>query len=571
MMPKRIAILSFKTESIRLHYLMESIQDLLILELGRSSKYIVISKESVQVATTSEFNISNVANQLNASRILHGEVVEKEEIEVLLYYYRLNSRGLERFESKVMVHKSNTFQLGEKCLTAVKSFLNIHSIGDKPMGVQKLQHPELYQKFMLGNYHFNRWTQENVAEAIAMYREVIQNESGFAPAYLKLAKCYIFQAGRGFEIPKKVYPKARRAVEKALEINPNSGEAIINKNLVDFFYDLDWRTIYDSIEKGLENHVDASEAYQQLSFFWYGLQEYDAALDALFSALEYDPLSTGILNMIGDVQLSAKHFDESEKTFLAILKMFPNDFAALENLLYIAALQDNKNKCFRYLNKLQKLLPGDEKYVPRMAYAYGRFGMMEEAQEYLDYYEKLEKEQPSRVLHNFKAQVHAGLKDWDKALYYAEKGWNARTGILFILTDPQFEPIRRWERYQRLLAQIKFPKKIEDVNYFTLKTDTQETLRANLNALLFIRAEDNYSRLFFFQHFRIEEKLVRATLKTIQSQLPESFLRVHKTFLINSKLPFEVHGNSKTRYINQPQHDFKITVSRSFDITTLDK
>lgn len=568
-MAKRLAILPFKTESIRLHYLMESIQDLLMLELGQSFKYTVISKESVQVAAAHNLNIESIGNQLNASRLLHGEVMEKEEIVVQLYYYRLDAEEMEKTERKVTVNKSNTFKLGEKCLMAVKSFLGIPSIESKPNSIQKLGNPECYQKFMLGNYHFNRWTQENVAEAIRMYREVIQNEPNFTPAYLKLAKCYIFQAGRGFEIPKIVYPKARRAVETALKINPNSGEALINKNLVDFFYELDWRTIYDSIEKGLENFVDASEAYQQLSFFWYGLQEYDAALDALYSALEYDPLSTAILNMIGDVQLSAKRFGDSEKTFLSILKLFPNDAASLENLMYIASLKGNERKALRYLSKLKRVLSIDEPFVPRMGYFFAKFGYEKEVERYQAHYQKEGKREKSRIFYNYLAQVASGKGDWESTMTLIEKGWYARTGILYILTDPQLEPLRKWSRYQRLLAQIQFPEKVEDIYYMTLKTDTKETLRVNLNALLFAKAEDNYARLYFFQNFRMEEKLVRATLKTIQGQLPKKFLRVHKTFLLNTSIPFKVHGNSKTRFITQPQHDKDIVVSRSFDIKKL--
>lgn len=567
-MTRRITILPFSVESDKLQFLSESIQDLLMRELGRSQKYMVISKQSATLASEQSSNIYEIGRKLDAIRLIRGEIVEDNEILVKLEYHRLDKN--EKEETTVSVSKNNIFKLGETCSKAVLELLRLKDTSKTPIEVPKLKNPKLYQKFMLGNYHFNRWTQENVAEAISLFKEVIENEPNFAPAYLKLAKCYVFQAGRGHESPNAAYPLARQAVQKALDINPNSGEAIIDKNLIDFFYDLDWRNIYSSIEIGLENYVDASEAYQQLSFFWYGLKEYDAALDALYSALEYDPLATGLLNMIGDVLLSAKRYDDSEKTFQSILKMVPNDPASLENLMYIASLKDNEHIASRYHRKLQKVLRDANDYVPRMGYFYGKFNHFEEAQAYLNFFEKLEKEEPNRVLHNYKAQVYAGRGDWERVMDYIELGWKARTGILYILTDPQLEPLRKWKRYQLMVGQVWLPETIADVDYISLKTDIKETVRVNLKALLFAKAEDNYTRLYFFQNFRLEEKLLRATLKTIEAQLPANFVRVHRTFVLNSSHSYEMFGNSKTRYITQPQHDIEIPISRSFDPAILE-
>jgi len=566
-MIQRLAILPFVVDTEKLQFLSESIQDLLMRKLGISQKFMVISKQSTALAFEQSNDIYKIGKQLDAIRLIEGEIKEAEHIVVDLVYHHLDKKVKE--EMTVSVSKNDIFKLGETCLETMLELLWPKDTTKKDSAVSKLQNPALHQKFMLGNYHYNRWTQENVVEAISLFKEVIENEPNFAPAYLKLAKCYIFQAGRGLETPNTVYPLARQAIQKVLDISPNSGEAIIDKNLIDFFYDLDWRNIYSSIEIGLENYVDASEAYQQLSFFWYGLKEYDAALDALYSALEYDPLATGLLNMIGDVQLSAKRYDDSEKTFLSILKMVPNDSASLENLMYIASLQGNEATALRYLRKLQKTLPTVESYAPRMGFFYGKFGYVQEAEQYLAYFKQLEKEETNRVLHNYKAQVYAGQGDWENVMDYIEQGWKARTGILYILTDPQLEPIRKWKRYQMMIGQVWLPEKVADVDYVSLRTDIKETVRVNLKALLFARAEDNYTRLYFFQNFRLEEKLLRATLKTIEAQLPENFVRVHRTFIINGSQPYEVYGNSKTRYITQSQHNIEIPISRSFDVTAI--
>jgi len=567
-MTKRLAILELQTKSTNIKFLVPIIQEVLISNISVEASYVVISKDSTNKSSEVSSDLKTIAKQLNANYLVTGNLTEKDELIIVTLKYN----NLEKEKKKKVtfeVDKNDLFKLGELSLTHLKKMLHISNDEVSVKVNSKIQNPEIHQLYVLGNYHFNRWTQGNVKLAVEYYEKVINTEPNFAPAYLKLAKCLVFQAGRGYELPKNVYPQARAWIEKALEINPNSGEAIIDKNLIDFFYELDWTNIYNSIEKGLENYVDASEAYQQLSFFWYGLKEYDASLDALYSALEFDPISTSILNMIGDVQLSAKRYVDSEKTFLSILKMIPNDNSSLENLMYISALQGNERKAISYYNKLKKALPNTLEFTPRMGYVFGKFGMDEEAESYLKHFKDLSQKEPNRVHHNYFAQVYAGRKDWEQTMNHIERGWRARSGILFILTDPQLEPLYRWKRYQQLISEIKLPLDVEDNNYITLRTDIKETLRINLNTLLFLKAEDNYTRLYFFQNFRLEQKLVRATLKKILPQLPKQFSRIHKSYIINMYHPFKVFGNVKTRYITQNQHDMEIPVSRSFDVSSL--
>ncbi|MBW1296708.1 LytTR family DNA-binding domain-containing protein [Aquimarina litoralis] len=569
-MTKRLAILPLQTRSTNIKFLVPIIQEVFISNISAEASYVVISKDSANVSSEASSDLNIIAKQLKVNSLVTGNLIEDDDFIIVKLEYQNLKKGKQR-EVTFEVDKSNLFKLGEISLMHLKKMLRI-SVDEVTIKVNsKIQNPEIHQLYVLGNYHFNRWTQGNVSLAVEYYEKVITAVPDFAPAYLKLAKCLVFQAGRGYELPKSVYPKARAWINKALEINPNSGEAIIDKNLIDFFYELDWTNIYNSIEKGLENYVDASEAYQQLSFFWYGLKEYDASLDALYSALEFDPISTSILNMIGDVQLSAKRYDDSEKTFLSILKMIPNDNSSLENLMYIAALQGNERKAITYYNKLKKALPSKLEFTPRMGYLYGRFGMDKEAELYLRYFKDLAQKEPKRVLHNYFAQVYSGRNDWEQVMNHIERGWKARSGILFIITDPQLTPLYKWKRYQQLVSEIKLPKDVEDNNYVTLYTDIKETFRINLNTLLFVKAEDNYTRLYFFQNFRLEEKLIRATMKTVSSQLPEHFSRIHKSYIINMHQPFKVFGNAKTRYVTQNHHDIEIPVSRSFNVSAFAK
>ncbi|MEL7341856.1 MAG: LytTR family DNA-binding domain-containing protein, partial [Bacteroidota bacterium] len=54
------------------------------------------------------------------------------------------------------------------------------------------------------------------------------------------------------------------------------------------------------------------------------------------------------------------------------------------------------------------------------------------------------------------------------------------------------------------------------------------------DALLYLKAEDNYVSVFYLMHGTIKKELIRTSLKKIAHQVPEKCLiRVHRSYMIN--------------------------------------
>ena len=94
-MTQRLAILPFVVDSDKLQFLSESIQDLLMRELGISQKYMVISKQSTALASEQSDDIQKIGKQLDAIRLIEGEIKETENIVVDLSYHRLDKKEKE--------------------------------------------------------------------------------------------------------------------------------------------------------------------------------------------------------------------------------------------------------------------------------------------------------------------------------------------------------------------------------------------------------------------------------------------------------------------------------------------
>jgi hypothetical protein len=126
----------------------------------------------------------------------------------------------------------------------------------------------------------------------------------------------------------------------------------------------------------------------------------------------------------------------------------------------------------------------------------------------------------------------------------------------------------------RELQKIKLLKKDlpKSDNQVTLYSDTSESLSFNFPDLLFVEADDNYSTVVWKDAEGVRKKLLRVNLKSIESQLNNSFtLRCHRSFIVNVNAIGAISGNTNGYKLRIRDTDFSIPVSRPKGKEVMDK
>lgn len=124
------------------------------------------------------------------------------------------------------------------------------------------------------------------------------------------------------------------------------------------------------------------------------------------------------------------------------------------------------------------------------------------------------------------------------------------------------------------LSKIQSLKKesARNTNSITLYSDTSETLDLSLPDLLYVEADDNYSTVVWKNGHGIQRKLLRANLKSIESQMDNVFtLRCHRSFLVNISAISNVAGNANGYKLKIQDSDIYIPVSRQKGKEVLEK
>lgn len=502
---------------------------------------------------------------LKVDVVIIGEVHVDDKLSLQLYAYE--GGGTRPIWSNMLfADLKQILSFGEQLKDFVLSKFNSgiatpsNQLNEKLLPLNK----EAYRTYLLGNFYLNKWDLGYIMLAHSQFEKVIEIEPDFVPAYLGLAKSTVFKVSWGRVAGDQAYPQVLEMLDRMILINPNFGDLYIHKGIIEYFHFLDWDSAFRNIENGLPLAVDKVEGYTQLSMFWYGMREYDKALDALHVALEYDPLSIGLINMKGDLFISSEQYDLAEVTFKELLDLQPGDKRTLENLMYVSILKKDVDKTRKYLYLLTKV--GETPFFdyPRQGLAYALLGQD-------DKLEEMFKEFVSKATNNTGTNYYSRLSalyvakgDWENVMDCLEKSMAVRSGVIYILTEPILKPIRNWDRYKALLKDIKPPQNVGGDKKVTIQTELKTSIDINPNSMLYAKSEENYTTLFLYNNFRTEEVLLRISLKSLIDQLPSGmFFQCHRSYVVNRELSFSTAGNSRGHTLTSLEHGFDVPVSRS--------
>lgn len=104
-----------------------------------------------------------------------------------------------------------------------------------------------------------------------------------------------------------------------------------------------------------------------------------------------------------------------------------------------------------------------------------------------------------------------------------------------------------------------------------LSDSPSEKLTIRLEDLLYLKSEDNYVSVVFRENERTREKLIRASLKQLETSITEPLvLRCHRSCIVNLGRAISCQGEGHGLVVKLSKLDKPVRVSRSYQKTVLD-
>src|SRR5207302_8588309 len=152
------------------------------------------------------------------------------------------------------------------------------------------ENPEAHRLYLLGRYHFAKFTRAGWTSAIHYYEQALQVDPNFALAYCGLADTYGWAGGQ-MMAGREAWAKEMELAEKALALDPNLAEAHLAMGTA-LFSMLGPHASEKELDRAVELNPNLVLAYDQYGWTFSEMGRFDEAIAAEKKALELDPLST---------------------------------------------------------------------------------------------------------------------------------------------------------------------------------------------------------------------------------------------------------------------------------------
>lgn len=251
--PHSIAVLPFVDMSVGTDhgYLADGTSEEILNHLSQSKRLRVISRTSSFALRDDDLDVPQIAQRLGVGYVLEGSVRRSEDrvrVTAQLIDAATNSHAWSRTYDRSV---EDLFAVQDEIARSVAAAVGATLEGD-------LREPhvpasvEAYERFLQGEFHYNRRLPADLERAAEYYRQAIALDPAYARAWAALAGAYSLIIG---EVDQPDTGELRRlqgeAARKAVELDP--GLAIAHARLAQYYYHVQQR------EKGDEHMRQATD------------------------------------------------------------------------------------------------------------------------------------------------------------------------------------------------------------------------------------------------------------------------------------------------------------------------
>lgn len=323
----------------------------------------VISHTSVEKFKNSEKTIPEIANELGVSFILEGNV-RKHEDRIIITAKLIDGNDNQIWAENYNDNFDKVFDIQSSVAKQITEKLQITISPEESNSINssKTKNFEAYELYLRGRHLLNQQVPESVNRSVEYLQESIQMDPEFAPAYVSLAECFIFlnRSIKNNEEKLLDRQKSEKAIQKALDLDENLGEAYLTKGHMIGIYSWEWDEMKYMIEKGLKIEPNNSYGHMLLSKYYLIKNEYDRALEEALLAEKLDPLNPRIGSFVAKNYFFSGDNEKSLDQYQKVIETFPNYADAWEGAGRVLLQSGNKKAALRSWRKFHDMIGNDD-------------------------------------------------------------------------------------------------------------------------------------------------------------------------------------------------------------------
>lgn len=439
-------------------YFADGVTEDVITQLAKVQSLKVIARTSVMVFKNESRDVREIGKTLGVATVLEGSVRRAgDRVRVVAQLIDTGTGGhlwadtYDRELTDIFAIQSDVALCIAGALEAEISPAESARIRNEPTADL-----EAYQLCLKGRHSTLLYTVEGIARGIRYYEEAIRRDPDYAPAHAGLGLAYVITA-MGYAgaamTTEAAYRKARDAVERALAIDPELGQAHSLLGFIKYVFEFAWEDAERELASARQLHPGDDFAHAAAGLLMSALRRWDEALDLFRHARDLDPLNAAHSSDVATTLLRAGHVQEAIAEAEELVELHP-EFPIGHSILGWACVQSGAHaRGIEEIRRAVSLAPENTMLQAQLGEAYAVAGREEEARDLLRRLEGLAPEHPVQPYHM--AYVYTGLGDYDKAMDCLERAYQERAGGLYGVNGSfLFRPLHGHSRFDRLLEKM---------------------------------------------------------------------------------------------------------------------
>lgn len=312
--------------------------------------------------------------------------------------------------------------------------------------------PEAYQLYLNGEVYSRKGTTEDQVKALGYYTQATTLDADFALAYIGIAGGYVYLGNAGALDPKETQPKAKAAIEKALQLDETLAlaHAMLGNIKVD---EWEWAGAEGEFKRAVELNPNLAQAHGMYAFYLTAVGRHTEALAEVRRAEELDPLNMRVRFHEGSVLYNARRYDEAIRQLQNVLNLELDYKYAHEFMGFAYAMKGRYEEAVAEYQKFSSIEGETTSNRIYLGYAYAMSGKRVEALAILDKLKATDEYVSSAEL----AILYTGLGDKEGAFQLLERAYAVHDlQLQYLKVEPHYDPLRDDPRFQNLLHRVGF-------------------------------------------------------------------------------------------------------------------
>src|SRR5688500_2086659 len=437
-------------------YFADGMTDELISRLSRISALRVISRTSAMRYKGSPKSLPEIARELKVDAVVEG-AVRREGDRV-----RINARLMDAHETQMW---SETYDRELKDVLSIQSDVassiareirvKVAPEESTQLAIRHPVDPDAYQAYLRGRVSFSRFTPESLAQAEEYFRRAIAEDPEYALAYAGLADTYIQLAGRA-RPPRETMPKARAAIDRALELEPNLAEAYASLGQVKLFYEFDFEGAGAEYRRALDKNPGSPLVHQTHALYLAASGRTEEALAEMNRVLELDPVSIGSGCMRARLLYYARQYDLAIAQYERTVTADPTVAGFCTFAIFAFEQKGRFTEAIEAAKRSSAASPNEVLQRSVLARSYGVSGNRAEAEKVVAGIVELTKR---RFVSQYDFALAYSGWNREETLRSLEKAYEGREGLLvYAKVDAVWDDLREEPRFRELVRKMGIPQ-----------------------------------------------------------------------------------------------------------------